>query len=126
MQDHVAHSWRNSEGHEPVSDRDRYALALEELAHYLRTHPDVPVPTGDLQHSASVGRDDEAAHAEVDRVAGVLGVDTEQDGETYYSAERRFGGPGPSQGITYRAVAITSTYMAAWRAEQTYAGAVRP
>jgi hypothetical protein len=95
------------------TDRQKTIAGLRELADFLEAHPDVPISSYlSLQYSVdstlkSQGRTSYAdRRAEVERVAGVLGVEASTTGPRYL-AERRFGGvtyvaascdPGPKPG----------------------------
>jgi hypothetical protein len=108
-----------------TDNRAEFVAGLRELADYLESHPDLPVPF----RSATVGpylgypspETDESRRAEVDRIAAVLGVDPEWNYDsTHYTASRAF---GP---IAYQATAIGSEDMARHKAWTTYADAVQP
>lgn len=107
-----------------TDDRAALTAALRELADFIDTHPDLPVP--DLPSGATVqifpcGSDDEA-RVEVDRIAAILGRTAETtEWQRHHRVERSFGGR-----VTYRAVAIPQDAMDAHRAEQSYVGAVQP
>jgi hypothetical protein len=81
--------------------RAAVTAGLRALADFLGAHPQLPVP----QYSIFAGLTvyptgtQEDKRAEVDRIADVLQVNTEEFG--VYQAERRFGGP-----VAYRAVAV--------------------
>jgi hypothetical protein len=88
--------------------RAAVTAGLRALAEFLDAHPTLPVP----QFSISAGLtvylvgSQEDKRAEVDRIADVLQVNTEEFG--VYQAERRFGGP-----VAYRAVAVPEPQDAA-------------
>ena len=64
---------------------------------------------------------DEAERAEVDRIAGVLGVTPALNAaQTHYRARRAFGR------VEVTAVAITAQAMAQYRAGSSYLDAVQP
>jgi hypothetical protein len=105
-----------------MTHRADFIAGLRALADYLDVNPAVPVPalsTDVLVHARGA---DELAFAEVDRVAGLLGVpvcdETARGG--HYTAVRTF---GP---VEYRCVAIPAAVMAVHRAGQSYAGSVVP
>jgi ABC-type nitrate/sulfonate/bicarbonate transport system substrate-binding protein len=104
------------------ADPARAALVagLREAAAWIETHPEAPVPRmADL--SIFPRGTDEEKWAEVDRVAAVLGVDTQEwSGGGQYVARRRF---GP---VTLEVIAHTLGHMARYQAETTYSGAVSP
>lgn len=88
-----------------VADGERAAkvAGLRALADYLEAHPDLP--TGSLKFRYYPGRadgfEDEAAKvAEVDRVAGILGVEAgpQYEGDPHHYATRQFGS------VSYEAV----------------------
>ena len=74
---------------------------LRALAKCLDAHPWLPVPQFSISAGLTVypGGSEEDKRAEVDRIADVLQVITDDFG--IYQAERRFGGP-----VAYRVVAI--------------------
>jgi len=81
--------------------RAAITAGLRALADYLDAHPGLPVPQFSMCAGLTVypGGSEEGKRAEVDRIAGVLQVVTEEFG--VYQAQRRFGGP-----VAYRVVAI--------------------
>jgi hypothetical protein len=82
-------------------DRAAVRAGLRALAEFLGAHPGLPVPQFSIFAGLTVypvGSQEEK-RAEVDRIADVLQVNTEEFG--VYQAELRFGGP-----IAYRAVAV--------------------
>lgn len=87
--------------------RERFCAALEELAGFLRAHPDLPVPRSTVPLRPHVsGGSDEEQRAEVDRIAAILGTEAvETAGGEHYQTERRF---GP---VAYGAVAIRTEHM---------------
>lgn len=98
---------------------------LRELADFLEQHPDIPIHhgpyhTNDISFSVSLATD-EAEHAEVDRIASVLGVEPTGANDSHYTATREFRG-----GIRYRAISITDEWMARVQAADTYRDAVQP
>ena len=90
-----------------MPDREAAARGLRALADFLESHPDLPVPWQTDAPASVSGADDAAERAEVDRIAGILGVPAAANERgTHYDAERDFGG-----GVIYRATAITRAEM---------------
>src|SRR5580704_2895370 len=88
--------------------RAAVTAGLRALAEFLDAHPTLPVPrfspfAGLTVYPAGTQED---KRAEIDRIAGVLQVSTEEYG--IYQAERRFGGL-----VAYRAVAVPEPQDAA-------------
>lgn len=88
-----------------ATERQAVVDGLRELAHFIETHPDMPVDLTQWQIQYSVIKNvftsEDAGHGEVDRVAALLDVETtEPHGGRWYMATRKF---GP---IEYRAVYI--------------------
>ncbi|MGI5204075.1 hypothetical protein ACQEU6_21155 [Spirillospora sp. CA-108201] len=86
--------------------RSRLVDGLRNLAAFLETHTDLPVPgTVEVLYSV-IDATDERERAEVDRIAEILGVTAtpECDG-AHYVATGSFGT------VHYRAVAITEEWM---------------
>jgi hypothetical protein len=81
--------------------RAAVTAGLHDLAEFLDAHPTLPVPQFSISAGLTVypAGTQEDKRAEVDRIADVLQVSTEEYG--IYQAERRFGGP-----VAYRAVAV--------------------
>ncbi len=81
---------------------------LRALAEFLDAHSTLPVPQFSISAGLTVylAGTQEDKRAEVDRIADVLQVSTEEYG--IYQAERRFGGP-----VAYRAVAVPESEDAA-------------
>ena len=115
-----------SEQTNPIVPADLFARAqvtagLRDLADYLDNHPDIPVPEYGWELSVYPRGNDAEEHAEVDRIAQVLEVETYTLAEgARHLAARSFGR------ITYRAVAIPGADMAAHRAAMSYYRSVRP
>jgi len=100
--------------------RAAFVQGLVDLAVYLTTHPDVPVPpSGDICYVVLHG-DDQARRAEVDRIAAALGTTASTAGSEHYQAVRRF---GP---IRYEALAVSDAGAPAWEALTSYRGCVQP
>jgi len=81
--------------------RAAVTAGLRALAEFLDAHPTLPVPRFSISAGLTVYPvgSQEDKRAEVDRIADVLQVNTEEFG--IYQAERRFGGT-----VAYRAVAV--------------------
>lgn len=81
--------------------RAAVTTGLHALAEFLDAHPTLPVPRFSTFAGLTVypAGTQEDKRAEVDRIADVLQVNTEDFG--VYQAERRFGGP-----VAYRTVAV--------------------
>ncbi len=94
-----------------MSERSDVVRGLRALADFLDAHPDLPAPWHVDAPAATSRSDDAAERAEVDRIAGILGVPaaTTNPKGTHYEAERDFGG-----GVKYVATAITKAHMAAY------------
>lgn len=81
--------------------RAAVTAGLRALADYLDVHQGLPVPRVSVCAGLTIfpaGQETDR-RAEVDRIAGILGVATDDFG--VYQAERRFGGP-----VAYRVVAV--------------------
>jgi hypothetical protein len=88
--------------------RAAFTAGLRALAEFLDAHPGLPVPQFSICAGLTVypAGTDADKRAEVDRIADVLQVSTEDF--RVYQAERRFGGP-----VAYRVVAVPETGIAA-------------
>jgi hypothetical protein len=88
--------------------RAAFTAGLRALAEFLYAHPGLPVPEFSICAGLTVypAGTDADKRAEVDRIASVLQVTT--DDFRVYQAERRFGGP-----VAYRVVAVPETGIAA-------------
>lgn len=79
------------------AQRTALTTGLVDFAALIMTNPQLPIVRfgGIVGHTFVYGlwppRDTEAQRAEVDRVAGILGVQAEQTPGGLYVAERRFG-----------------------------------
>lgn len=105
--------------------RGAFIANLFELAWYLASHSDVPVPERwhDVQITLHLTPGTEAEkHAQIDHIAQLLDAPTiDRTAECgFYQTERRFGN------ITYRAVAISAESMRRYEAGQSYADSVTP
>ncbi|MDN3356116.1 hypothetical protein [Actinomadura sp. DC4] len=95
---------------------------LHALADYLDTNPSLPVPEFSADLLVHIRGTDVEQRAEVDRVAGLLGVSVEDRTAHggHYTAARGF---GP---VEYRCVAIPAKVMALHQARRTYAHSIIP
>ena len=100
-----------------MSARDEYIKGLRDLADFIESHPELPMPTRSSVGPYITGTD-EQQRAEVDRIAAILGVSA--SGDTHYIAPRPF---GP---VTYEAIAIAADHMARYDALMSYRGTVEP
>ncbi|WP_019634589.1 hypothetical protein [Actinomadura atramentaria] len=105
---------------EPEPDRAAYVGGLRELAAFLEARPDLPEPESVMVRPDIATGDEARDRAEVDRIAGVLGVETAGYPASQYFASRRF---GP---VEYTAVAIGHESAARTAALRTYRDAVTP
>ena len=112
----------NGTGGDP--DRTVFVTALRDLADFIETHPDLPLPSS-AEVSPYLSGDDAWERAEVNRIGAVLGVTAALAGD-HYQVERRFGGQGMRAGITYRATAIPAAVMSEHAALMSYSGGVKP
>ncbi|MEO3892375.1 hypothetical protein [Nonomuraea sp. B5E05] len=95
---------------------------LLDLAAFLETHPDLPVPPNVTVHHFPRQTNDDDQRAEIDQLAALLGTDInhEDASRDHYATSRMF---GP---IEYRAVAILATARARYDAETSYRGCIQP
>jgi hypothetical protein len=103
------------------TSRAQIVQGLRDLAAFLESRTDLPIPNvADLCHSV-IEDTDEAERVEVDRIALILGVPAQEkfNGQHYVAAANF----GP---VIYRAIAITEEEMARYRAESTSIDVVRP
>lgn len=100
--------------------RAEFTAGLRALADFIDTHPEMPLPRGADARVFLNGTDDED-RAEVDRVAGILGVQPERTLHGHYRAERDFGGR-----VTCAAIAVPAQRMAQHIALMSYDSAVTP
>ncbi len=84
----------------------RLAQGLIEAAHYLMSHPDLPIPAAVEIHYCIPARTDEAGADELARIAGMLRSHVTGD---EISGTRRDFGP-----VGYRATYVSRGYMAAY------------
>ena len=106
-----------------AQDRAALVAGLRELADFLASHPDVPVPESYHEHTITLfpgGGTDDEKRVGVDAAASALGVAAgDADGCGHYRAERAF---GP---VVYRAVMISSAARARADAQDSYRYSVR-
>jgi len=102
--------------------RQAFITGLQNLACYLASHPDLPVPRYGTEILLSASSTDDGGCAEVDHFARQLGVTPEDDLDRsgHYGAVRSFGPIG------YRMTAISDHAVACYRAETSYIGCVSP
>jgi hypothetical protein len=104
---------------------DRAALidGLLELACFLESHSDVPVPESYHSQQISVipeGTDDDERRAAVDAAAAALGVTADDpNGSGHYKAARKFGA------IAYEVFTISAAARARSDAQDSYRYSVR-
>jgi hypothetical protein len=103
---------------------DRLALAnsLRDLADFIDTNPDIPVPCGPVSvHYISLGSDEEI-RADIDRIAAYLGtsIDPADLAAGHYATSISFGK------VTYRAVGILAHARAQHEANLSYHGCIAP
>lgn len=105
-----------------AAERAAFITGLRDLADFLASRPDVPVPPGyheTIIRLCAIGDSEAGRLAEVDQAAAALGVPPSgPDQSGHYSAARHF---GP---VTYEAMAITDAGRAAYRAQDSYYGSV--
>lgn len=103
--------------------RRAFINGLLNLAIFLETHPDVPVPLASVAIRAfpAAGSDDQM-QAEVDRVAALLGIEIDPTHLPYghYMAGIAF---GP---IRYEFTAILAAARARHAAQDSYHGCIQP
>jgi hypothetical protein len=86
----------------------RLAQSLIEAAHFIRTHPDLPIPHSVEVHYCIPAGTDQAGEDELHRIAGMLSAKV--TGEAVSETHHDF---GP---VSYRATYITKHHMSAYRA----------
>lgn len=99
--------------------RIRVAGGLRDLAAFIETNLDLPVPHRVEISYAVIEVSDKAAREEVDRIGRILGeIPSTEYEEHHYAVSRRF---GP---VTFTATAITRDYIAhhiaKWQEAQRY------
>lgn len=103
-----------------AAGRAALIAGFHELAEFLEANPDVPAPSWADICLFPHGTDADQI-AEVDHVAGQLGVEaTWNDNHSHYTACRRF---GP---VELKMVAISEESYRAWEALMSYSSAVQP
>jgi hypothetical protein len=93
------------------------AAGLENAAAFIKSHPDLPLGGSDALnvYVSGSGSTDAEARAEIDRIAGILGVTPRENTKgNHYSAERSFG-----PGVTYKATAIDREAMDRYNAHMS-------
>lgn len=103
-----------------AQQRAAFTQGLRDLAEFLDTHPEIPVPATTARLSYFPEGTDAEERAEVDRIAGILGVEPTGADSTHYTASRHF---GP---IAYRVIAILAEEMERYHALMSYGNAVQP
>ena len=95
-----------------VSRATEVRAGLRALEEFLGQHPGLPLGIGDIPFRVFVQDDgDEENRAEIDRIAGILGVAAYFVPDSgHYMASRDFGG-----GIRYEATAISQAEREDWR-----------
>lgn len=91
------------------------------LATFLEEHPDVPAPSclDALVCCSHTDGDDDAARADVDQMAALLGVTASGTGDQHYSAEKSW---GP---VSLRAYCITVSQREQYEARYSYSGNIQ-
>jgi hypothetical protein len=103
-----------------TTTHEQIAVALEELAEFVRARPDLPMPrVSSIELTVFAKHDD---FAEVDRIAGLLGV---QASDKVHGGARtaRVQLPG---GGAYEVICHTSDTMRQHHALMSYSGTVAP
>jgi hypothetical protein len=102
--------------------RTQFINGLRQLADFLDTHPDVPVPPYGTTIDVHVDSTDHGGKAQVDAVAEQLGASVDDDTAEsgHYRTMRDFGYVG------YCAVAISDASYRRYLADKTYWGCVTP
>ncbi|MEV8630716.1 hypothetical protein AB0395_03585 [Streptosporangium sp. NPDC051023] len=105
----------------PTDPRATLIDGLRDLAAFLETNPDVPIPFSVTVHHFPDGTDDEI-RAEIDGIAELLGTDVDP-GDVGYDHYRTGLPFGPVQ---YSAVGILTHSRARHDADRSYAGCITP
>jgi hypothetical protein len=102
--------------------RDQFITGLRQLADYLATHPDVPVPPHGATITVHADSFETGGKTQVDTMAEMLGADVQDDtaDDGHYRAERAFNSVG------YGAVSIPEARTQRYRAHASYWGCVTP
>lgn len=100
----------------PVTRHEQIAAGLRELADFIQTHPDLPIPDYPAV-TCAIGSetDDESGLAQVTAAAAILGT------EVSSRSTVRYFGP-----VEYRVSHATRDRMARYNAAHSYEGAVQP
>lgn len=104
-----------------VTRHESTADGLAAAAEFIRRHPELPLY--DVSNPLDVcifGGTDTENQAEVDRIAGILGVKAVRTGRRY-QAVIDFGG-----GVAYSVTALDRKYSEEQAALQSYSGCVQP
>ncbi|MFB4283435.1 hypothetical protein ACBJ59_49595 [Nonomuraea sp. MTCD27] len=99
--------------------RPAFITGLRTLADLLEAHPDIPIPRSTVIHHFVRDAHDTDMHAELHRLATLLGSHVDGD-SGHYTASLRL---GP---IEYRAVAILAESRARYDAHDSYRGCITP
>ena len=102
--------------------RQAFITGLRDLADYLASHPDIPVPTYGTEIYLTAASTDDGGCAQVSQFARQLGITSPQaiSYSGHYEAARRFGT------VSYRMTAISPAAMARHLAADSYCGCVIP
>ncbi|WP_067473545.1 hypothetical protein [Actinomadura hibisca] len=92
----------------PEETRESIIAGFRELADFLEAHPDLPAPYATMAGPHLRQKTDEEKRAEVDRIAGILGVETTDSANGHYNASRYFGLHDNPGSIEYYATAMTA------------------
>lgn len=105
----------------PDDARRAFVAGLRELATFIETHPDLPLPSSAASEVGPYPTGTDAERREViERAAHVLDVEPVHRGGGHYVAVRTF---GP---VAYRAVAVPVAHAERRSALMTYRDAVEP
>jgi hypothetical protein len=99
--------------------RPAFITGLRALADLLEARPDIPIPRSTVVHHFVHDTQDADMHAELHRLAALLGSHVDGDGGHYTTSLCL----GP---IEYRAVAILAESRARYDAHDSYRGCITP
>lgn len=103
-------------------ERTEMIRGLRELADYLESTEELPIPRSIEITYHAFGEDDAAERSEIDRIGAILGSNPNEEVHgAHYVVSRSFG-----EHIEYRAVAINQQEMERYRAGSTYIDVVTP
>jgi hypothetical protein len=107
---------------EETAHRAAVIGGLRELADFLETHPEAPVPLYSADVHVSTHGTDHENEQTVNRAAMALGTTASwgTGPKTHYRVKRMFGA------VEYSVTAITRASMAQYHADQSYSGCVQP